>query len=255
MTLFRRPRFSPRCLFVALLAGLALLPTLRATSTAPWDDAAALADAEASARGTVLSVHAWRDSATGRLWTDTLLRVDEGFKGTLPTVIRLRHPGGSVGGGGEYASLSPRFAPGEERLVFLRRQPDGTLFVPHGPAGALTLRARNGRAATDATQRLRRLRSARPGAGTPGTDLRRTAADASGAGFFATAGLNLSAAASGTAYNLLADELGIPSRCPLPDRGEPIPYLVDTDFLPPGVTQAQALQALSNALAAMESDD
>src|SRR5262245_30780694 len=39
-----------------------------------------------------------------------------------------------------------------------------------------------------------------------------------------------------TATNLLVDALGIPARFVAPDRGEPIPVLVDADYLPAGIT-------------------
>ena len=36
----------------------------------------------------------------------------------------------------------------------------------------------------------------------------------------------------------------------MPDRGEPIPYLIDADYLPAGITQTQAVTAVQTALAA-----
>jgi hypothetical protein len=52
---------------------------------------------------------------------------------------------------------------------------------------------------------------------------------------------------------LLADANGVPARYLLPDRGEPIPYLVDATYLPAGMTLSDALNAVSNAMAAWAS--
>jgi hypothetical protein len=49
---------------------------------------------------------------------------------------------------------------------------------------------------------------------------------------------------------LLADNNGVPTRYTLPDRGEPIPYLVDAASLPAGMTLSNALNAVSNAMSA-----
>src|SRR5439155_15825845 len=53
-----------------------------------------------------------------------------------------------------------------------------------------------------------------------------------------------------TATNLLVGGDGIPARFILPDRAEPIPYLIDADYLPAGMTQTQAVNAVKTALAA-----
>ena len=58
------------------------------------------------------------------------------------------------------------------------------------------------------------------------------------------------ASPSSTATNLMVGSDGIPARFVLPDRGEPIPYLIDADYLPAGITQTQAVTAVQTALAA-----
>jgi len=55
---------------------------------------------------------------------------------------------------------------------------------------------------------------------------------------------------SSSATNLIVGSDGIPARFLLPDRGEPIPYLIDADYLPAGITQTQAVGAVQSALAA-----
>jgi hypothetical protein len=42
----------------------------------------------------------------------------------------------------------------------------------------------------------------------------------------------------------------VPARFLLPDQGNPIPYVIDADYLPTGITQTQAVIAVQNALAA-----
>jgi hypothetical protein len=54
------------------------------------------------------------------------------------------------------------------------------------------------------------------------------------------------------ATNVLTGGSGIGHRFLQPDRGEPIPYLVDADTLPSGLSTNNALAAVSNALAAWE---
>ena len=55
---------------------------------------------------------------------------------------------------------------------------------------------------------------------------------------------------SSSATNLLVGSDNLPSRFLLPDRGDPIPYLIDADYLPAGITQTQAVTAVQTALAA-----
>jgi hypothetical protein len=52
------------------------------------------------------------------------------------------------------------------------------------------------------------------------------------------------------ATNLFVDTDGIPYRYTSPDRGEAIPYLIDADYLPAGITVNQAITAVQTALAA-----
>ena len=58
-------------------------------------------------------------------------------------------------------------------------------------------------------------------------------------------------AVSSSATNLLINN-GIGARFLQPDQGMPIPYLVDVEALPAGISQTTALGAVSNALAAWE---
>ena len=90
-------------------------------------------------RGTVLSTQSYVDPADGQIYTRTVLRVDEVFKGTLPPLVKLVHRGGTVGDRGEMDGFAPQFKVGEERLLLVSRRADGTLYATRGSASALRL--------------------------------------------------------------------------------------------------------------------
>ncbi len=237
---------AARLLFATILAAVAA--TVSADSRLPRNDEQLLADSAAALRGTVLATRSFRDPATGRIWTDVWLRTDETFKGSLPRVLRLRQPGGTVADGGEFTTDSPPFAAGEERLVRLARRADGSAFALGAATGAPVLTGRPGRARPDSPARLRRWRQLRHAGPLPGLDL--TASDGtSSLPATAQAGAPVVAEAV-TASGLITDANGIPARNPEVDHGAPIPYLVDTDRLPAGLSATQALASVRNALAA-----
>lgn len=199
--------------------------------------------ADAVCRATVVGVHSYRE-ADGMIYTRTTLRVDEGFKGRFPAFVTVVHHGGEVDGIGMTDDATPQFHSGEERLLFLSQRKDGTLFARDAHAGAIKLeRDKSGGLTRDQGELLNTMRlkkSATPSS--VGADV--TDQDASS--FGAPSGDS-----GGTTTNgLMADASGVPSRYLLPDRGEPIPYLVDATALPSGITLAQALNAVSNAMTA-----
>jgi hypothetical protein len=59
----------------------------------------------------------------GEIWTFTALDVEETWKGSVPAQITVRLLGGSVGNFTSTVSGVPRFAPGEELILFLERTP------------------------------------------------------------------------------------------------------------------------------------
>lgn len=240
-------RATSRAAFTVVL--LSVATAARATSLLPRTDEQQLSDADAALRGTVLATKSFRDPTTNRIWTDVWLRTDEPFKGRLPQVVHLRQPGGTVADGGESNSLSPTFVAGEERFVLLGRRADGSVFVRRGEAGAARLRHSDGRSDSAAGDRVKRWRALRGNRAQPGADLLASAADGA-ATLPATAEAAGIVADSVTPSGLLVDANGIPSRNIEPDRSAPIPYLVDCDKLPAGISKAQALKAVENALAA-----
>jgi hypothetical protein len=206
-----------------------------------------LQSAQAVFRGTVLENQSYK-SPGGLIFTRTLLRVDETFKGKCPSVIKVVHRGGEVGGIGMSDDLSPRFKPGQECVLFVSRREDGTLFADWGEGGVIRLlRGRDGRFIAEHQRLLQAIRAAASGGKTPGAIVTDQAAIVS-PDVFVTAP---SGDISGNSTNgLLADADGVPSRCPTPDRGEPVPYLVDATRLPTGITLSNALIAVSNAFGA-----
>lgn len=203
-------------------------------------------------RGTVASVHSYVSPSDGFIYTRTALRVDETFKGKLPPMVQLVHRGGEVGGRGEANDLSPQFKVGEERLIFVGRRTDGTLFARRGDAGAIKLAAvapNSGvRSGSAGEMILEQLRAMTVGGNLPGGDLN----DQAGAVENISPENNPTplTTPSSLATNLMVGSDGIPARFLQPDRAENIPYYVDADYLPSGITLTQALNAVQSALAA-----
>jgi len=236
-----------------LLAAAFLAATLvvHASSVLPMTLDEHLQSADAVFRGNVLGVESFRIGTNGMIYTRTMLRVNEGFKGRLPAVINVVHRGGVVDGIGLTDDASPQFKVGEERLLFVSRRGDGTLFVARGDAGAARLRpGKNGAFAPEQENLLNQLRTKTDWGRAPGADVTDQTGNSTPEGSITAP----SGDSSGASTNgLLADANGVPSRFALPDRGEPIPYLVDATYLPNGITLANALNAVSNAMSAWAS--
>ncbi len=236
-----------------LFAAAFLTATLivHASSVLPMTLDEHLQSADAVFRGTVLGVESFRVGTNGMIYTRTVLRVNEGFKGRLPAIINVVHRGGVVDGIGMTDDASPQFKAGEERLLFVSRRGDGTLFVAQGDAGAASLRReKNGAFVPEQDNLLNLLRSKTDWGRAAGADVTDQAANPVPEGSItAPSGDNSGPSTNG----LLADPYGIPSRYPSPDRGEPISYLVDATYLPAGITLSSALTAVSNAMSAWAS--
>ncbi len=206
-------------------------------------------------RGPVMASEAYESPADGQIYTRTIIRVDEVFKGTLPALVTVVHRGGTLGARGETSGMTPQLRAGDDRLFFVSRRADGTLFATRGPASALALATADTRFSTaevtagqTVLQELRGLTGSRPLAGSDVTD---QAANSQALSPNASPDSPvLLAAPSSSATNLLVGSDGIPARFLQPDRGEAIPYLIDADYLPTGITQTQAVAAVETAFAA-----
>ncbi len=230
-----------------LLLAISCLELRRAvaTSVLPLTLDEQLQSAPAVFRGTVLDSRSYKNSA-GLICTRTRLRVDEALKGKFPPVIQVVQHGGEVDGMGMTDDGSPRFLAGEEGVLFVSRRSDGTLSVAQGEAGVVKLqRNKLGALVAEHQNLLAKLRRKILAGNDSGADVTDQAATASPDGFVsAPSGDNSGASTNG----LLVDSYGVPSRYPMPDRGELIPYLVDATYLPSGITLPNALNAVSNAL-------
>ena len=183
------------------------------------------------------------------------VRVDEVFKGKLPSLVNLVHRGGTVGDHGEMDGLAPHFTAGEARLFFISRRADGTLFATFGQVSALrlpttrtSLGAAEFAAGQTLLQELRDQTASGPLAGGDMTDQAASSQTLIPSG--SPSGPVPLATPASSATNLLVGSDNIPARFLLPDQGNPIPYVIDADYLPAGITQTQAVAAVQNALAA-----
>jgi hypothetical protein len=252
---FRQP-IARAGMFVVVCCAFGLLA--RASSFLPATTERQIQMSAAIFRGTLLSTVSYEDPADGQIYTRTVLRVDEVFKGTLPPLVKLVHRGGTVGDKGDIDGFAPQFKVGEERLVLVSRRADGALYATRGGASALRLQAES--SATTATLSsdlaagqalLLYLRKLIVSGAIPGSDVTDQAARSQDLMTPTYAkGPSPLTNPSSTATNLLTDTNGIPARFILPDRAEPIPYLIDADYLPDGITQTQAVTAVQTALAA-----
>src|ERR1035437_8936806 len=132
-------RITRAAIFV-LIAWAAPFPA-RSSSLLPITNARHVQISAAVFRGTVVDVQYFEDAADNQIYTRTVVRVDEVFKGTLPPLVKLVHRGGSVGDRGEMDGFAPQFTVDEERLLFVSRRADGTLYATRGGASALKLPA------------------------------------------------------------------------------------------------------------------
>jgi hypothetical protein len=206
-------------------------------------------------RGAVVDSQAYESASDGQIYTRTLVRVDEVFKGKLPTLVQLVHRGGTVGNRGQLDGFSPQFTLGEERLFFVSRRADGTLFATRGHGSAPKVAAADAASAsselTAGKTLLQELRDRTTSGPLAGSDVTDQSASTQTLTSLATLKAPVpSSAASSSATNLMVSSDTLPARFLLPDRGDPIPYLIDADYLPAGMTQTQAVTAVQNALAA-----
>jgi hypothetical protein len=197
----------------------------RATSFLPATTDQQTRVSSAIFRGMVLNTQSYEDPADGQLYTRTAIRVDEVFKGNLPSIVKLVHRGGAVAGKGELDGFAPQFKAGEERLVLVSRRADGTLYATRGNASALRLAAGASPDYAAGQALLKELRSQTVSGPLSGDDVTDQAAGSQDLTTQAyPKGVTPMTTPSSSATNLTAGSDGIPARFLLPDRGEPIPY-------------------------------
>ena len=223
---------------------------VRASTILPMDELTEWKAADGICRGKVESLKCRVDPASGQLTTRVVIVVEEGLRGRFPDRVALEYPGGALDGHGDDRGDSPVLHRGDERLFFLAvDKRDGGLDLANGHAGAKHLmRETDGQLKLDEVLRQRRFKRWEAEAGVKGADLTAHAEAPPAVGNDLAANGTPS---PGTSNGLMLDPISnIPARWLAPDRGEPVPYLLDTTIMPAGVTQAQALTAVQNALAA-----
>lgn len=213
-----------------------------ASATLPVSTADQVGHSDAIFRGTVVGATTARGN-DGLIYTRTALRVTEALKGKFPSVVVVEHRGGQVGNEDEFYGLSPKFIQAGQYLLFVTRDPAGKLRSTQGHASAFRLIPTNSTGAGPAEY------------DSPGQEILNevramVAAGTTGAGADVTDQADPGIITSQLTTGMLA---GINTRFLQPDRGEPIPVLIDAASLPAGITLNQATNAVQQALDAWAS--
>jgi hypothetical protein len=133
----RGTRFYTLC---ALVLGGWLAATAGATTFVVMDEATLLRTSDAVITGTVTAIESAAADPDGRIYTYVHVEPDRIIKGSLDNrPLVLREPGGTVGDQREWIFGAPEFWVGERSLLFLTRNPDGTLQTHSLAMGKFTL--------------------------------------------------------------------------------------------------------------------
>src|ERR1700722_8669171 len=197
-------------------------------------------------RGTVTGSKSYID-VNGHVYTRTAIQVGEVFKGTAPSLVKLVHRGGIVGNRGEANDFYPLLKPGEDRLFFVSRRADGSLYATGGEAGAVKTASSAGQAA------LTQLRTASANGTLPGDDITDQTGEPGNLWGSGGGGHPDDTQPSSTATNLITGSDTVGPRFITQDRGEFIPYLIDIQYLPANIPQDVAIDAVQSAITAWSS--
>lgn len=201
-----------------------------------------LRNSEVVFRGEVTSVHSYQDTTDHHVYTRTIVRVEEVFKGKVPATVALVNRGGVAGNLGEVNDLAPDFHPGGEHLFFVRHRANGSLGLVGDEAGAPEVALYR-----DTLQELRTRISGTP---LPGGDVTDSAGTTKPEDH---AQPNDGTPPFSAATNLISGPNSIGPRFIQQDRGESIPYLIDVQYLDPSLTVGQGVAAVQSAIAAWSS--
>lgn len=80
----------------------------------------------------------------GAIWTFSEFEVVERFQGEAPSRVRIRLPGGRVGGVATRVEDVPRFRAGDEAVLFLESRRDGSYGVTAWVEGTFRIRKASG---------------------------------------------------------------------------------------------------------------
>ncbi len=111
-----------------------------ATVIVPVSDEALAEQAVAIVVGRVMGIESQWDDQKRHIFTHVTLRIEECLKGSLPIgEFTIKQPGGSIGELHSRLHGTAEFALGERALLFLRRNPDGSLRVAQLYQGKYTV--------------------------------------------------------------------------------------------------------------------
>jgi len=230
---------------LAVLLTACLAQRAGATTFVPMDDETLQLTSAVIISGTVKAIESARPAPDQALYTYVHVHVDEVLQGHLGgDTIVLREPGGRVSGRSEWVFGAPEFSVGERAVLFLTRNPDGTLRTNQMAMGKYTV-------AFDASGTPTAVREFGPGTAAfipasgeiaPFAPQRRPLgpllAQVRQRGRSRARGLHTNDAAVvavppelAQAPTEVADSftyLGTPSRWMLPDCGQPVRYFVDS---------------------------
>jgi hypothetical protein len=204
-----------------------------ASATLPMTTAAKMIESAAVFRGTVVGLTTRRES-DGLIYTRASLRVNEVLKGICPPIVAVEHRGGQVGNEEEFYGLSPKFIPHGAYVLFVKRDSAGKLQCTQGHASAVPL-----------TRENNSLEFASPGREILNEARTLQAAGSTGSGSDVTDQSGTEMILPLATTGMLG---GLNARFLQPDRGEPIPVLLDASSLPTGITLGQATNAVLQAL-------
>ncbi|MEN8691855.1 MAG: matrixin family metalloprotease, partial [Desulfobacterales bacterium] len=111
-----------------------------ATISVPISDHDLIQQSVAIVVGQVKTIESFSDLQEGLIFTCITLTIDDVLKGDVSiTELTIKQPGGAVGGTTTYIFGSPEFTTGEQVLLFLTCNADGTLRVAHFYQGKFSI--------------------------------------------------------------------------------------------------------------------
>ncbi len=111
-----------------------------ATISVPVSDHDLIHQSVAIVLGEIETIESFSDLHEDQIYTHITLTIDEVLKGDVSvTELTIKQPGGAIGGTHTWIFGSPEFRIGEQVLLFLTMNDDGTLRVAHFYQGKFTI--------------------------------------------------------------------------------------------------------------------
>lgn len=240
-----------RCASPVLLG--ALIASASAATYAPLSEDELVRAAEVVFTARVLGGRAI-ERPDGCLETRVIVETQSVWKGRLPRRLTLVLPGGGLGDRADCSSLSAPLRQGEVRFFCAIRREDGEIELTGGPDGSGP--ADESKVGLQRNRRLARLAELCREQGDVGGDWRGLAPSSADLAAVEDPPEDTLAISFGSVTDSGLSEFDVPAgsglhpaRFPFPDQGDPIPYLIDMDALPEGISANQALELVEEACA------